>query len=446
MPKASFLADVLKDAGLTVIEEKGWKSRGHGTMKGFRGILLHHTAGSKTGNYPSLDVVKNGRPGLGGPLANLGLARDGTWYIIGAGKAWHAGRGSYSWEEDNVKIISGNDYLLGIEAENTGLDNDQPWPEEQMESYVKGVAALLEYLELPIERAIGHKEWTNRKIDPSFDMDKFRFRLKAIIEGVDEDYWPIPSVKEIQERLLVWEYDLGSSGADGDFGPKTKSALKAFQKRFGFEETDQITNDVWKALQKNKWNIDIPEVEEEPVPLPEPKPPVVEPILVSKPEPPVVEPESEFEPIVTKPEHIEEDDAHYAKGILVGLGWTEIQAAALIGNAIVESGEKLFTKSNNNSGVPYGIMRWWDSRKKLLEEFSKNIDENMDDLETQVRFIDWELRNTEKAAFKKLKDSSDMESALRAAVSYIRPKGYKENNPENSSEWVKRVAVGYGLL
>ena len=39
-----------------------------------------------------------------------------------------------------------------------------------------------------------------------------------------------------------------------------------------------------------------------------------------------------------------------------------------------------------------------------------------------------------------------MESALRAAVSYIRPKGYKENNPENSSEWVKRVAVGYGLL
>jgi hypothetical protein len=430
MPKALWLTDVLKDAGLKVKEERGWKSRGHGSMKAFHGILLHHTAGAKTGNFPSLNVVKNGRPGLGGPLANLGLARDGTWYIIAAGKAWHAGRGKYSW--DNINIRSGNDYLIGIEAENTGVANDKPWPKKQVDSYVKGVAALLKHLELPPERAIGHKEWTTRKIDPSFDMEKFRHKLKAHMEGEEpDDYWPIPSVEDIQERLIVWEYDLGSSGADGDFGPKTKTALKAFQKRFGFEETSQITSEVWEALKKNKWNIhtiglvEVPPLPDrkpqpEPVPLPDPKP---------------------------IPEDDDRDDnAHYARGILVGLGWTPIQAAAIIGNAMVESGEELYTGSTNNSGTPYGIMKWWSDRKEKLREFARENDRDMNDLETQVRFIDWELRNTNKDVYKRLKDSFDMESALRASMDYVRPHGYNPNNPERSSKWKERVLAGYSLL
>ena len=420
MPKATFLVDVLKDAGLKVKEERGWKSRGHGSMKGFHGILLHHTAGAKTGNFPSLNVVKNGRPGLGGPLANLGLARDGTWYAIASGKAWHAGRGSYDWKNDNVKIKSGNDYLIGIEAENTGVSNDHPWPEEQVNSYVKGVAALLNHLNLESDRAIGHKEWTSRKIDPSFDMDKFRHKLKAHMNGEDVgDYWPIPSTREIQKRLLVWDYDLGPRGADNIYGPKTEVALKAFQRRFGFEETGMITSDVWEALQKNKWNIDLPEVP----PLPEPKP---------KPEPEV--------------EVDKDDNAHYAKGILVGLGWTPIQAAALVGNAMVESGEELFTKSNHKSGVPYGILRWWDKRKENLENFAKNNDRKMDDLETQIRFMDWELRNMEKTSYKALKDSSDMMNALRAVVSYVRPTGYSINTPERSANWKDRVSNSYSLV
>lgn len=79
------LATVLRAAGLKVQEVPGWKTRGHGQMTSVETIACHHTAGPKTGNYPSLGVVRDGRPGLDGPLAQLGLARDGTWLVIAAG-------------------------------------------------------------------------------------------------------------------------------------------------------------------------------------------------------------------------------------------------------------------------------------------------------------------------------------------------------------------------
>lgn len=137
------------------------------------GCLIHHTAGPAAGLYPSETVVVNGRPGLPGPLANLGLARDGTWIVVAAGSAWHAGTGSISWCPAN----QGNSRLIGIEAESTGVTKPNgDWTPQQRESYPRGVAALLDHLALPASRAIGHKEWApTRKIDPAFwDMARFR--------------------------------------------------------------------------------------------------------------------------------------------------------------------------------------------------------------------------------------------------------------------------------
>jgi hypothetical protein len=166
----TWLADELRRSGLPVREVAGWKARGHGEMGQILGVLAHHTAGPQVGNYPSESVVVNGRPGLEGPLANLGLARDGTWVVIAAGQAWHAGTGSISWCPANT----GNARLVGVEAESCGTRDD--WTDAQRGSYPRGVAALLRYLQLPAERAIGHKEWApTRKIDPAFwDMNTFR--------------------------------------------------------------------------------------------------------------------------------------------------------------------------------------------------------------------------------------------------------------------------------
>jgi hypothetical protein len=161
MAYLTWMADVLRAAGLSVQEVGGWRTRGHGSMSDIRGVLLHHTAGAPTGNYPSLGVVRDGRPGLAGPLAHLGLARDGSWLVIAAGNASHAGLGYVSWcGRDN-----GNKHLIGVEAESTGRGD---WTPAQLASYPRGVAALLRHLGLGADRALAHKEWApSRKIDPA---------------------------------------------------------------------------------------------------------------------------------------------------------------------------------------------------------------------------------------------------------------------------------------
>ena len=157
------MAKVLKDAGLKVAEQPGWKTRGKTNFGPVKGIVCHHTAGPATGNMPSLGIVTNGRPGLSGPLSQLCLGRDGTYFIVAAGRANHAGRGE--WQG----VTSGNTHFIGIEAENTGTEADMPWPEVQMDAYRRGVAAILTHIGADPIMVCGHKEYAlprGRKPDP----------------------------------------------------------------------------------------------------------------------------------------------------------------------------------------------------------------------------------------------------------------------------------------
>ncbi|CAF2121632.1 unnamed protein product [Rotaria magnacalcarata] len=171
------LADILRGVGLNVVEVAGWKTRGHGVMASVKGIIVHHTAGSSTGDYPSLAVVRDGTSSLAGPLSQLGLGRSGTWFVIAAGRCYHAG----STLDDS---IYGNSNAIGIEAEGVGLpatdSGHAHWPEVQYQSYVKGVKALQNAYGVPTARVLGHKEAAvpkGRKIDPNFSMAEFRTKL-----------------------------------------------------------------------------------------------------------------------------------------------------------------------------------------------------------------------------------------------------------------------------
>ncbi|WP_267531133.1 N-acetylmuramoyl-L-alanine amidase [Acinetobacter oleivorans] len=170
----SWLPAVLGKAGLKVALVDGWLTRGRGPMaQKIEGVICHHTAGPRNGNMPSLGILKDGRTDLPGPLSQLGLGRDGTYYVIAAGKSNHGGMGS--WQG-----FSGNDKFIGIEAENTG-DSIEPWSPVQYEAYVKGIAAILNYLDLPTIMCCGHKEYApNRKIDPTFNMDEFREQVNSL--------------------------------------------------------------------------------------------------------------------------------------------------------------------------------------------------------------------------------------------------------------------------
>jgi hypothetical protein len=111
----TWLADTLRAVNLPVVEVAGWTNRGvGGDVTSAKGVVCHHTAGPLTGNTPSLNLVINGRSDLSGPLSQLFLARDGTYHVVAAGRAHHAGPGK--WQD----VTNGNAHFIGIEAENTG--------------------------------------------------------------------------------------------------------------------------------------------------------------------------------------------------------------------------------------------------------------------------------------------------------------------------------------
>jgi hypothetical protein len=254
-----WMPDVLLKAGLKVALTDAWQMRGHGDVGKIRGILCHHTAGPRTGNMPSLNTLVKGRPGLDGPLAQLGLGRDGTFYVVAAGLAYHAGQGS--WQG----VSTGNTSFIGIEAENTGLDNDRPWPDVQLDAYRRGVAALLGHLGLPATTCAGHKEFAlphGRKIDPSFDMSAFRVGVAAILGGTAPPPVLIPASEPAAPgKTPRATLRRGATGAlvstlqqllgvkvDAKFGPITEARVRAVQRELGLVPDGIVGPKTWQKL------------------------------------------------------------------------------------------------------------------------------------------------------------------------------------------------------
>lgn len=197
------LADVARRAGLKVVEVDGWKQRGRPTG-GFApvGVLCHHTATSKASRDD--DVVRllvQGRSDLPGPLCQLGLGRDGTVYVVAAGRANHAGKAKSS---GSVASGDGNALYIGIEAMNDGVG--EPWPQVQYDAYVTLCAALSKHVTGNSVRTVrGHKETSvTGKIDPTFDMDAFRARVEAKMAEPDR-----PKRRRLTLRAGTWNLRVG---------------------------------------------------------------------------------------------------------------------------------------------------------------------------------------------------------------------------------------------
>jgi N-acetylmuramoyl-L-alanine amidase len=177
MPYITWLADAGRLTGYPVVEVGGWRTRGHGGMRVAEGVVCHHTAGPKLGNMPSLGVITNGRAGLAGPLANYGLARDGSIFVVAAGCAWHAGASTWAGFYDL------NDEFFGIEAED---DGDGRWTPEQLDCYPRLVASILFFSRRGAERTTAHRECCipkGRKPDPAgIDMSFLRNRVAFLLQ------------------------------------------------------------------------------------------------------------------------------------------------------------------------------------------------------------------------------------------------------------------------
>jgi N-acetylmuramoyl-L-alanine amidase len=174
----TWLAEVLRTAGCTVVEEDGWKTRGRDGSFSPKAIMLHHDASPPGETSNGVDVIRDGRPGLDGPLSQLWLAYDGTWHVVAAGRANHAGEGG-PWGV--IAHDQGNRDAIGIETDHT---TDEKWTDGQRSEALRGVHALCKHLAITtrdeIDRAVtAHKEYApTRKGDPDpMNMDNARDQL-----------------------------------------------------------------------------------------------------------------------------------------------------------------------------------------------------------------------------------------------------------------------------
>lgn len=237
----TWLAGALRGAGLTVLEHPGWKTRGKDGMRP-RVVIAHHTATHwTTSDAVVTNLLARGRSDLPGPLCHLGLNRQGQFIVIAAGKANHAGAGSWLGADESVEAI-------GIEAYNYGnsvaFPSREPWPQVQLDAYQRGVAALLSHLGRDQQSVCAHREWAypkGRKPDPSgIDMDQFRLQVAYLL--AKEDTVILRSGKG--DDIKVWQAALNEAikrnsipitplALDGEFGPLMKAAVSAYQTSAG---------------------------------------------------------------------------------------------------------------------------------------------------------------------------------------------------------------------
>lgn len=188
------LADVLRAAGLNVIEVDGWETRtfaawtpGFTTMPSH--IMVHHTASNTTAQN-DINYILHGPIS---PICQIYLARNGDCHVIAAGKVATNGKGSSKPWNGGVPDNMMNHHAISIEAANNGIG--EPWPREQTDAYVALCGALATAYKIPVDHIRAHWEWApGRKIDPagpspwaigkaSWYMDAFRHDVNMWIDS-----------------------------------------------------------------------------------------------------------------------------------------------------------------------------------------------------------------------------------------------------------------------
>ncbi|GGV26656.1 peptidoglycan-binding protein [Streptomyces spectabilis] len=182
---ATAFLHALHREGTPTRQHPDWRShnRNHkGPWGPVHGVMLHHTAGTD-----SLSACRHGLPGLPGPLCLGLIAKDGTVHLLGYGRTNHAGNGSAAAlaavraeqpppARPGPDAVDGNARFYGFEIENLGNGRD-PYPDAQLDAVERLSAALCRAHGWTGASVVGHKEWTRRKIDPSFSMAAMRARI-----------------------------------------------------------------------------------------------------------------------------------------------------------------------------------------------------------------------------------------------------------------------------
>jgi hypothetical protein len=212
-----------------IIEGDGWRDRARnsGGFDVVDGVVVHHTAAAQGGSIASslgYELIS----AEAAPIGNFTLDRDGTWYVTTGGASNTNGTGGpWLTSREVVPPDTGNSRLVAVEAMNDGLGEE--WPELMLDSYVRGVAAICDWImnETPGgplfvsgKDVMAHFEWgnvqiPNRKNDPAgpkryaapgptrWDMDKFRGDVFAALLGDPEPPPPPPPEEDEMAKAVI---------------------------------------------------------------------------------------------------------------------------------------------------------------------------------------------------------------------------------------------------
>jgi len=210
MPAQLGLPAALAARGLTVELVPGWETRSAGSFNP-RGAVCHWTAGPKgTLKRPSLSICTHGRADLPGPLCNVYLDRRGIAVVVAAGRANHAGAGSWG-------KATGNSSFFGTECEAAGPDD---FTKEQRYAYPRVNAAFCDLGGFGPDMVCGHSEYATprgRKSDINgYTMTDMRAQVAAVLAGKPATLTdPTPDVKKDEDDdmkpILLTATDNGKS-------------------------------------------------------------------------------------------------------------------------------------------------------------------------------------------------------------------------------------------
>lgn len=223
---ADAIVRALRAEGVKVVEHRSWRthSRNHmGPWGPVHGVMIHHTVTSgdtQAQTMASVELCYNGHSSLPGPLCHGVIAKDGTVYMVGHGRANHAGYGdddvlaavideTHPLPADNEANTDGNRHFYGFECINRG-DGSDPWPAAQIEGMVRASAALARLHGWTEQSVIGHLEWQPGKVDPrGVSMNLLRSDIRdrlasASTEGATSMALTQSELDAIAHRVWAW--------------------------------------------------------------------------------------------------------------------------------------------------------------------------------------------------------------------------------------------------
>jgi len=207
------ILEALRDWNLTVVQVPGWQTRGSSSFDP-HGFVAHHDVIGPQTSCPR--IIIDGRSDLPGPLSQFWLERNGRVHLVAAGRANHAGEGSWNG-------LSGNSSVWGCEANNLGTSAD-PWPQAQLEAYYRLAAACADF-----------SGFSSANVPHSINMRDFRRHVSE----QRKDGLSVADIEAITNRLNAIRTTQLSQG-------EIIRAIRGAQKGVSKSELDQIDRDLAK--------------------------------------------------------------------------------------------------------------------------------------------------------------------------------------------------------